>query len=121
MAWYLDDNNKLTTDALPEPLDDSNGLFVEPYPASFWRFDSNNKLTINNEDYIAFPDYIPSGAFARCEQLAEVILPESLASIGEESFAESGLHSVTIPNNLCTYYATSFPPGCVVTGGHLIE
>ena len=148
MSWYLDNNNKLTHDALPEPID---RLYSEPYPATFWRLNSNNILTLNSEDWEPFqepiydiltPPYpasmwymtdthklrnmllierIPFGAFARCEDIKTVMLPESLESIGRESFAESGLTKIKIPNNQCTYYATSFPPGCVVTGGRLIE
>ena len=116
MAWYLDNDNKLTNDALPEPLDDSHGLFIEPYPTSFWRLDEYNKLTNG-----LLPDILPMGAFALTTELQEIRLPESLEEIGPEAFYGSAIRRVTIPNNLCTYYATSFPPGCVVTGGHLIE
>ena len=93
-----------------------NQMLTYPYPASFWYLGSDNKLSL-----ALLPDYISFGAFAHCKLLTTIILPESLTSIGEEAFADSGLRSVTIPNNQCTYYATSFPPGCVVTGGHLIE
>ena len=91
-------------------------MLIPPYPASFWYMDSNNKLSM-----VLLPNKLPLGAFAGCKKLTEVILPVSLTSIGRESFAESGLRTVTIPNNQCTYYTTSFPPDCVVTGGHLIE
>ena len=149
MSWYLDTDNRLNHADLAEEI--SGGLFTSPYPASFWRLaddkltlnsddwspipneieggiltppypasfwymDSNNKLNL-----ALLPDYIPLGAFAHCKYLTTIILPESLTSIGEEAFADSGLEEVTIPNNQCTYYATSFPPDCVVTGGHLIE
>lgn len=97
-----------------ENRNDNQSLFP-PYPASFWYMDSNNKLSM-----VLLPKELPLGAFAGCKKLTEVILPESLTSIGRESFAESGLRSVIIPNNECTYYSTSFPENCVVTGGHLI-
>ena len=148
MSWYLDSNNKLTHDALPEPID---SLYSEPYPATFWRLGSDNKLTLNSEDWNPFPepiydiltppypatmwylnetnklknallpDILPMGAFSRTTELEMIRLPESLEEIGREAFYGSGIRSVTIPNNQCTYYATSFPPGCVVTGGRLIE
>lgn len=61
------------------------------------------------------------GAFARTEHLREVSLPSTLTSIGRYSFADSGIREVNIPNRECTYYSTSFPPECKVTGGRLIE
>ena len=110
--WRLDSDNDLVTLLLPETLD----AFTPPYPASMWYLDENNKL-MNG----LLTDILPLGAFACCSRLNTVVLPESLASIGPEAFYGSAIRRVTIPNNLCTYYATSFPPGCVVTGGHLIE
>lgn len=116
--WRVSDN-KLTLnsdDWSPIPDEIPGGVLTPPYPASFWYMDSNNKL---NLALLLAP--LPLGAFASCSHLTTITLPESLISIGEEAFAESGLRSVTIPNSQCTYYATSFPPSCVVTGGHLIE
>ena len=92
-----------------------NQMLTYPYPASFWYMGSDNKLNLS-----LIKASMSLGAFARCKQLTEVILPESLTSIGEEAFAESGLRSVTIPNDNCTYYSTSFPEDCTVIGGHLI-
>ena len=114
MSWYLDENNLLTHSSLIAPID--GDVFVPPYPASFWRLDNNDILDLG-----LLPNSIELGAFAYCSSLNEVILPESLLSIGKYSFYGTALRSVTIPNSQCTYYATSFPPGCVVTGGHLIE
>lgn len=147
MSWYLDSNNLLVHDDLPEPIESN---FTIPYPASFWRLDSDDILTLNGEDWAPFPEPmnyltppypatmwyldennklmnillggpLPNGAFANNPNLTEVVLPSTLSSIGRESFAWTGLSSVTIPNNQCTYYSTSFPEGCVVTGGHLIK
>lgn len=116
--WRLTDNNLTlnSEDWSPIPEEIPGGILTPPYPASFWYMDSNDKL---NLALLIAP--IPLGAFASCSRLSTIILPESLTSIGEEAFAKSGLRSVTIPNSQCTYYATSFPPSCVVTGGHLIE
>lgn len=110
--WRLDSDNDLVTLLFPEPL----ANFTPPYPASMWYLDENNKL-LNS----LMPDVLPLGAFALTTELQEIRLPESLEEIGPEAFYGSAIRRVTIPNNLCTYYATSFPPGCVVTGGHLIE
>lgn len=139
-------NGELVYGDMPEPLD----YPTEPYPASMWRLDSDDILTINSEDWSPFPealdsftppypasmwyldennklmnallpDVLPLGAFALTTELQEIRLPESLEEIGPEAFYGSAIRRVTIPNNQCTYYATSFPPDCVVTGGHLIE
>lgn len=40
----------------------------------------------------------------------------NIMSIGTKAFAETGLTSVTLPSG-CTYYLSSFPAGCTVTGG----
>ena len=41
-----------------------------------------------------------------------------LNNIGGKAFEDTGLTSVTLPTN-CTYYLSSFPEGCTVTGGVL--
>lgn len=140
-------NGELINNDLPEPIENN---LIHPYPASLWRLDSDDILTLNSEDWSPFPepmeyftppypasmwyldennklmnsllpDVLPMGAFALTTELQEIRLPESLEEIGPEAFYGSAIRHVTIPNNQCTYYATSFPPGCVVTGGHLIE
>lgn len=108
MAWYLDNDNKLTNDALPEPLDDSNGLFIEPYPASFWRLDKNNKLT-----NALLPDE-PGGAFTGCTSLAYISIPESVQYIGDLAFRGTALARVRI-SRTCEFSETSFPEGCVIS------
>ena len=110
--WRLDSDNDLVTLLFPEALDS----FTPPYPATMWYLDENNKLM-----NAMLPDILPLGAFALTTELQEIRLPESLEEIGREAFYGSAIRRVTIPNNQCTYYATSFPPDCVVTGGHLIE
>lgn len=139
MSWYLDSNNKLTHDNLPEPID---SLYSAPYPATFWRLDSNNILTLNSEDWSPFPEpmeylappypasmwyldennklmnsLLPNelkvGAFINCTALKDVSIPESVKYIGEYAFYGTALESVRI-SNTCTYYPTSFPPGCEI-------
>lgn len=149
MSWYLDSNNKLTHDDLPEPID---GVFSEPYPATFWRLDSDSKLTLNSEDWSPFPEPIydiltspypatmwyldennklknsllpaelinDSGAFNKNPNLTEVSIPSTARFIGPYAFNDTGLSVVELPDE-CGYYATSFPQDCTVTGGHLIE
>ncbi|MBP5479793.1 MAG: leucine-rich repeat protein [Bacteroidaceae bacterium] len=111
--WYVTTDNDITHDGA---LLNIHNAFQPPYPLSFWFV---NEYDVTHDG--AITDIAAMGAFAYCEQLTFIVLPESLTSIGPEAFAESGLTEVTIPNNQCTYYSTSFPSGCVVTGGHLIE
>lgn len=114
-SWELNSDDILVNVDIPDSID--GNIFVEPYPASFWNLDeTDEKLKMG-----LIPDILPMGAFSLTTELEMIRLPESLKEIGPEAFYGSGIRNVTIPNSQCTYYATSFPPGCVVTGGHLIE
>ena len=53
-SWYLNNDNEIVQDDFPEPIN----YLTPPYPASLWRFDSNNILTLNNEDWSPFPEPI---------------------------------------------------------------
>lgn len=46
-------NGKLINNDLPEPIEEA---LSEPYPASLWRLDSDDILTLNNEDWSPFPE-----------------------------------------------------------------
>lgn len=90
---------------------------VEIYKHSDWVFSGfpAGKLThINTRDVRVL------GAFAYASKLKEVNIPVSALSIGRYAFAYSGLKKATLPAN-CTYYETSFPADCVITGGSLIN
>ena len=113
MSWYLDSNNKLVHDNLPPAIE--GDIFVEPYPASLWALDDNDEIEMG-----LLPEPIELGAFYNAQNLSVVELPESLLSIGRYSFAGTALTKVIIPNDNCTYYSTSFPPGCMIIGGRLI-
>lgn len=115
MAWVLD---LQAMDIYTEDTVQGNiyNAFEPPYPSDFWYVTDTPDIT--HEGAL---DVIPIGAFANCAFLTEIVLPESIRSIGPESFGDTGLTEVTIPNDICTYYSTSFPTGCVVTGGQLIE
>ena len=51
--WYLDSDDKLMNAELPEPIESN---FTPPYPASLWRLDSDDILTLNGEDWSPFPE-----------------------------------------------------------------
>ena len=59
------------------------------------------------------------GAFAYLTNLTSITIPQSVKSIGKYAFYKTGLTSVTLADD-CTYYSTSFPENCVVTGGTLL-
>lgn len=115
VLWYVttDPNDVRRIDT----LDAHYPCFELPFPSPLW-YVTTNPNDILNASY-RVPDIL--GAFAHCKKLKTIVLPDSLTSIGPDAFNDSGLEEVTIPNSQCTYYATSFPPSCVVTGGHLIE
>lgn len=45
---------------------------------------------------------IGSYAFARCENITSLLLPETLSEINEAAFAELGVSSITVPENVLT-------------------
>lgn len=145
MGWVLDKTipDIYTDDTVQDNL---HTCFEAPYPSAFWYVNQTNDdvIHLGELDYVTpcfrppypsafwYPfnydvihggelDYTKMGAFMAAKKLRRVTLPMSLTSIGEYSFAESGLKRVTIPNDETTYYSTSFPPNCIITGGHLIE
>lgn len=75
------------------------------YPSSVWI--CNNGLTHNIDE----PEQL--GAFAHATHLSSVIIPRSVKSIGEYSFRNTALTSVTIASD-CSYYPTSFPDNCTI-------
>jgi hypothetical protein len=105
--WYLTPEDRLKNGLLPIPIDTAE--LVKPYPASFWWYEeSDDRL-----EEALIPDSIPIGAFINCRNLTYVKIPSTVTSIGREAFYNSGLTLVRIPAG-CTYYPTSFPPGCEI-------
>lgn len=124
-------------EGLPRAIDDLNS----PYPSSFFvqtddypyvmnvpdGLDFSNPLPIgfysqNNNEYPIIsdvPDEIIAGAFCHAVNLSSVIIPESVKTIGRYSFSYTALTAVTLPED-CTYYSTSFPKDCAITGGVII-
>ena len=104
-SWTLDENDILTNENLPDPID-----WQPPYPSGMWVLDDNDILTNSMLPEVLI-DY--QGAFNKCAHLVEVTIPKTVKSIGEWSFRETALTSVTIASD-CTYYDTSFPENCVI-------
>ena len=116
MSWYFNSDNKLTHDDLPKPID---GIFSEPYPATFWRLDSNNILTLNSEDWSPFPEpmeYLtppyPASMWYLNEdnKLRNILLPNELIlgpEVGAFLNAES-LEYVKIPKSVKSIGDASF-------------
>lgn len=92
-----------------------NPLYMENNPTT-WYFDDDHKLVLS-----LMPSILENklGAFSGCSTLKTVIIPDTCTSIGRWSFYGTSIREVELPEN-CTYYATSFPEDCVITGGELI-
>lgn len=86
---------------------------TSPMPYSFYTQSAGNYPSFS------VPDILITGAFCYAAKLSSVVIPSTVKSIGKYSFTYTALTSVVLPDN-CTYYATSFPEGCAVTGGVLI-
>lgn len=135
-SWYMDDANRLKNQLIPHILS-----WAQPYPYSKW-YRKNDWLTNRGlPKFLSWaqpcdkwyrengvlknrrlPDILINdlGAFSGCTNLTRVDIPEGVETIGRYSFYQTALTEVTLPDN-CTYYATSFPEDCVVTGGVLIS
>ena len=107
--WHLTSDG-ITLEELPEAALPMH----EPLPYSIWR------LTPSERDYIfhrRLPDHLPPttlGAFTNAESLRRVIIPESVKTIGGNSFQNTALKRVRIAVD-CTYNTeTTFPVGCKV-------
>lgn len=136
MAWIVIDGSyptqsiwegSLTYPMIPYP----SGVFnsFDDYPEfSFWRpineipthpFPSGI-FTIYNDypKYYFGREELFFGAF-NSSPLKEIKGGNNLESIGKYSFRNTELTAVTLPQD-CTYYNTSFPEDCTVTGGTII-
>lgn len=105
-VWWLD-NDTFKHTALPDMIP----MFVHPYPPGIWYLDND----IFKQD--ALPNMANSGAFKDCANLYTAIFPSTLTYIGPYAFSGTALTDVTLPDG-CRYFDTSFPPRCVVHGGH---
>ena len=142
-GWVLNENNQLELTNGQLAAEIPGDIFTREYPATFWRLDSNNVLTLNSEDWSPFPEPIndiltppypasfwyldegnklqnallpaepAEGSFMDCTTLEYVSIPESVQYIGKYAFTHTSLTRVRI-SRTCTYFPTSFPSGCEI-------
>ena len=105
-VWYMNEYLELKAGGIPDRL-----RWEKPYPYSVWYYAYDMDHVFDS----AIPELleITYGAFTGCANLEKIKFARSLLSIGKYSCTETALTSVTIPAN-CTYYETTFPPGCEV-------
>lgn len=125
-TWYII-NDSLVNIASPEIP-----TISEPWPSEYWSFDGFDLINLLNPAKIpsATPPYPYQlwqhfddglltgfclvnplvGAYAH-SSIRKIEIPTSVKSIGPYAFRESSISAVTIASD-CTYYDTSFPPGC---------
>lgn len=101
--WSFNSQEKLT---LPQIHSEVLPNTETPKPTE-WRLDESGKLTMP----VLREVVNDLGAFNKCQKLTDVIIPESVKSIGKKSFRETNLKSAEIASD-CTYYETSFPSDC---------
>lgn len=108
--WEMTDGHPVPGDApdLPEKA------MTKPYPLGLWRIE-DGKLRTG-----LMPDIEELGAFCHASGLTKVSIPTTCKRIGEFAFRFTSLKSVKLPED-CEYYPTSFPEGCDVSGGILID
>ena len=101
-CWAMDSDGLYCSYA-PEELPPNT---ASPPPTK-WLLTSTGKLTMP----IMRELINELGAFNKCENLIEVVIPDTVKNIGKKSFFETQLKSVGIAND-CTFSETSFPYKC---------
>lgn len=104
-AWEMTQDDVLINSGMCEEIDSE--LLVYPFPASFWELDGNSL------EMFMLPEQPAEGSFMDCTSLEYVSIPESVQYIGKYAFTHTSLTRVRI-SRTCTYYPTSFPPGCEI-------
>lgn len=105
-TWHIIDGI-FTHDSLPDMIP----RLVPPYPSGLWYIE--NDIFKHG----GLPNIVNSGAFKDCANLYTAIFPSTLTYIGPYAFSGTALTDVTLPDG-CRYFDTSFPPRCIVHGGH---
>ena len=83
--------------------------------------DGNSPIMVEEIKINEGIEWINYKAFANFEKLKNVSFPKSVKTIGINVFVGcTELKEVTIPDT-CEYFSDSFPEGCIVNGGKLIN
>lgn len=109
-VWYMQSNGKLHAGGIPDKI-----YGQSPYSQGVWYLRSIGQLHAGGIPYNIIKD-----SFLNCNNLKKVKIPNSMTSISKLAFENTILTKVKLPDN-CTYYSTSFPSDCEVTGGQIIE
>lgn len=110
--WSLNNSGRLILDDIhSEVLPDE-----ENPPATQWYLNESGRLRMPLMKELVND----LGGFNNNPNLEKVVIPSSVMSIGRLSFNNTNLTEVTLSDE-CTYYGSSFPPGCNVIGGQLIN
>ena len=104
-VWYLKSTGVIHAGGMPDQLE-----WQIPYGHGIWFVDTDeNQLTT-----IDFNELPTLGAFSNAQNMVATVTSDNLQSIGEESYRNTRLRTIEIPQT-CTYYPTSFPDDCEVT------
>jgi len=68
----------------------------------------------------SYRDNIPESICEGCTNLSQVVINENLQIINRKAFKDTALTSATLPTK-CRYFDDTFPTGCTVTGGVLLN
>ena len=141
MSWYLNSDNILENNQLPEVID--GDIFRVPYPVTFWQMSIQNVLfngalpdvidsPILRKPYPASLWYlepeldnvlmnsllpeelmppVEAGAFYNATKLEYVRIPRSVTSIGWSAFKGTKLKEVCLSRN-CQFDVDAFPKDC---------
>ena len=89
----------------------SDGKVVSPYNTSAFGANIISNEYVDGRGILTFDSGIKSigdKAFFRCYNLATIVIPEGVTSIGDSAFYLSGLTSINIPNSIMTIGDNAF-------------
>lgn len=109
--WSYGSDGKLTLDGI-HPVVNKNT--ISPPPTE-WMLDDTNHLVM--PIYRELIDDL--GAFSESSNLKTIIFPDTVISLGKKTCHDTLVSAITLPNE-CTYYKTTFPESCSITGGRKI-
>lgn len=107
LLWFVGVTGD-SIESLSVPTEYGTAL-IKPFPKILWFVEDLSCLTY------ALPTYEPLGALRHAINLAEIIIPKSVLTIGDYSMEQTMLSSVTINPDCVWDNEHSFPETCKVT------